>query len=266
MIMCHILFINFYLLLSNSNKHFLFEVWFLTASEKWCTQIILQRKQTMKWKQRYVPPVSDVDVQESYCFFNIELKIPYQQFFYFPQFHQHIFHQHIMSFLTDITQKGFSQRLTTLHGTGWSTKGFWYSQPWYFLTKTVCYWFFWSYITNGTFLVDLQNKFSEPAFFSSGLRKRSLPGPLLFSIYINMSQAVQCNFFLKSNGTSLDGYCIMITLWEHSCDWFVVNKSSIHFGDDKTKSFFDTKFEIKIGNYIWKMGLYRSNSILKLNI
>ena len=57
----------------------------------------------MKWKQRYVPPVSDVDVQESYCFFNIELKIPYQQFFYFPQFHQHIFHQHIMSFLTDIT-------------------------------------------------------------------------------------------------------------------------------------------------------------------
>ena len=68
---------------------------------------ILQRKQTMKWKQRYVPPVSDVDVQESYCFFNIELKIPYQQFFYFPQFHQHIFHQHIMSFLTDITRKGF---------------------------------------------------------------------------------------------------------------------------------------------------------------
>ena len=63
---------------------------------------ILQRKQTMKWKQRYVPPVSDVDVQESYCFFNIELKIPYQQFFYFPQFHQHI-----MSFLTDITRKGF---------------------------------------------------------------------------------------------------------------------------------------------------------------
>ena len=54
------------------------------------------------------------------------------------------------------------------------------------------------------FIVNLQNKFSHPAFVSSGLQQGSIPGPLLFPIYINMSQAVKCNIFLNCEDTCLD--------------------------------------------------------------
>ena len=69
-----------------------------------------------------------------------------------------------------------------------------------------------------------------------------------------MSQAVKCNIFLYGDDTYLvcqhngineiekqlnEGF-------ESICDWFVDNKLSIYFGDDKTKSIlFATKFKIK---------------------
>ena len=69
-----------------------------------------------------------------------------------------------------------------------------------------------------------------------------------------MSQAVKCNVFLYADDT-----CIVCQdkdineigkqlnkNFENICDWFVDNKLSIHFGDDKTKSIlFATKFKIK---------------------
>ena len=112
-----------------------------------------------------------------------------------------------------------------------------------------------SYLINRTFLVNLGNAFSQPACVSSGVPQGSILGPLLFLVYINdMSQAVKCNLFLYADDTCLvcqhkDINEIEKQLnkdFESICDWFVDNKLSIHFGDDKTKSIlFATKFKIK---------------------
>ena len=114
---------------------------------------------------------------------------------------------------------------------------------------------FWSYLTNRTFLVNLGNVFSQPACVSSGVPQGSILGPLLFLLYINnMSQAVKCNLFLYADDTCLvcqhkDINEIEKQLnkdFESICDSFVDNKLSIHIGDDKTKSIlFASKFKIK---------------------
>ena len=112
-----------------------------------------------------------------------------------------------------------------------------------------------SYLTNRIFLVNLGNVFSQQACVSSGVPQGSILGPLLFLIYINdMSQAVKCNFFLYADDTCLACQHKDINEIEKQlnkdflsiCDWFVDNKLSIHFGDDKTKSIlFASKFKIK---------------------
>ena len=112
-----------------------------------------------------------------------------------------------------------------------------------------------SYLINITFLVNLGNAFSQPAYVSSGVPQGSILGPLLFLVYINdISQTVKCNLFLFADDTCLacqhnDINEIEKQLnknFESICDWFVDNKLSIHFGDDKTKSIlFATKFKIK---------------------
>ena len=112
-----------------------------------------------------------------------------------------------------------------------------------------------SYLINRTFLINLGNAFSQPACVSSGVPQGSILGLLLFLIYSNdMSQAVKCNLFLYADDTCLvyqhkDINEIEKQLnkdFETICDWFVDNKLSIHFGDDKTKSIlFATKFKIK---------------------
>ena len=70
-----------------------------------------------------------------------------------------------------------------------------------------------------------------------------------------MSQAAKCNHFLYADDTCLvcqHKYINEIEKelnkdFENICNWFLDNKLSIHFGDDKTKyiSFFATKFKIK---------------------
>ena len=69
-----------------------------------------------------------------------------------------------------------------------------------------------------------------------------------------MPQAVKCNLFPYADDTCL--VCQHNNInetekqlnkdFESICDWFVVDKLSIYFGDDKAKSIhFATKFKIK---------------------
>ena len=101
------------------------------------------------------------------------------------------------------------------------------------------------YLSNRSFLVNLENNFSLPAPVSCGVPQGSILGPLLFSIYVNdMSQAVKCDLFLYVDDTRLacqhkdinkianqfnEDFC-------NICDGFMDNKLSTHFGEDKTKS------------------------------
>ena len=83
----------------------------------------------------------------------------------------------------------------------------------------------------------------------------SVLGPLLLLIYVNdMLMAFKCDLFLYADNTCLVFHSknvkdIKKQLNEdfaNICDWFVDNKLSIHFGEDKTKSIlFTSKRKIK---------------------
>ena len=112
-----------------------------------------------------------------------------------------------------------------------------------------------SYLSYRSFLVNVGNNFSQPASVSCGVPQGSILGPLLFLIYVNdMSQAVKCDLFLYADDTCLVCQHKDINKIENQlnedfsniCDWFVDNKLSIHFGEDKTKSIlFASKFKRK---------------------
>ena len=89
------------------------------------------------------------------------------------------------------------------------------------------------------------NNFSQPVSVSCGSIQGSILGPLLFLIYVNeMSQAAKCDLFLYANDACLIFQYKNIIKIENQfnkdfcniCDWFVNNKLSIHFGEDKRRS------------------------------
>ena len=104
-------------------------------------------------------------------------------------------------------------------------------------------------------MVNLENSFSEVSSISCGVPQGSILGPLLFLIYVNdMPMAVKCDLFLYADDTCLvfqsknvkDIEKQLNEDFANICDWFVDNKLSIHFGEDKTKSFlFASKCKIK---------------------
>ena len=112
-----------------------------------------------------------------------------------------------------------------------------------------------SYLSNRSFKVNLGNNFSQPVSVSCGVPQGSILGPLLFLIYVNdMSQAVKCHLFPYADDSCLVCQHNDINEIEQQlnvdfrniCDWFVNNKLSIHFGEDKTKSIlFASKFKNK---------------------
>ena len=77
-----------------------------------------------------------------------------------------------------------------------------------------------------------------------GVPQGLILGPLLFLVYVNdMPQAVNSNLFLHADDSCLmfqhkdvaEIEKVLNNDYENICDWFVDNKLSIHFREDKTK-------------------------------
>ena len=92
--------------------------------------------------------------------------------------------------------------------------------------------------------VNINNHFSDLSKISCGVPRGSILGPLLFLLYINdMPRAVHSDLFLYAEDSRLIFQHIDVHTIEHQlnkvfanlCEWFVDNKLSIHFGEDKTK-------------------------------
>ena len=113
-----------------------------------------------------------------------------------------------------------------------------------------------SYLAERHFTVEVANRVSKFSKISCGVPQGSILGPLLFLIYVNdMSQAVECDLCLYADDTWLVLQHKNVTEikkhltkdFSNSCDWFVDNKLSIHFGEDKTKSIlFSSKTNLKL--------------------
>ena len=109
---------------------------------------------------------------------------------------------------------------------------------------SVIFWFR-SYLTKRTFYVNIGKDSSSPGELSCGVPQGSILGPLVFLLYVNdMPQSVDCDLLLYADDSCLvfgdnDVNEIEKQLnrnFNSLCDWFVDNKLSIHFGEDKTKS------------------------------
>ena len=103
---------------------------------------------------------------------------------------------------------------------------------------------FQSYLSDRSFRVNIKNKYSSTAKIECGVPQGSILGPLLFLLYVNdMKQAVNCDLFLYADDSCLVYQHNDVSKIEQNlnknfsdiCDWFVDNKLSIHFGEDKTK-------------------------------
>ena len=102
-----------------------------------------------------------------------------------------------------------------------------------------------SYLTNRTFLINVEKNLSSPGDLTCGVPQGSILGPLIFLLYVNdMSNSVECDLFLYADDSCLvftgpDLKSIETNLnknFNSLFDWFVENKFSIHFCEDKTKS------------------------------
>ena len=101
------------------------------------------------------------------------------------------------------------------------------------------------YLSKRMFNVHVENSFSDKAIIIFGVPQGSILGSLLFLLYVNdMVQDVTCDLLFYADDAGLIFQHKDINIIEHQlnrnfsniCDWFVDNKLSIHFGEDKAKS------------------------------
>ena len=112
-----------------------------------------------------------------------------------------------------------------------------------------------SYLTNRCFIVNIGKDFSSPGKLPCGVPQGSILGPLLLLLYVNdMPQAVKSDLLLHADDTCLMYAGKDIKMIEEQlntdlsslCHWFINNKLSVHFGEEKTKSiFFGNKWKLK---------------------
>ena len=126
------------------------------------------------------------------------------------------------------------------------------------------------YLSNRTFIVNVNDKFSKLGDVTCGVPQGSILGPLLFLLYVNdMPQAINGRLMLYADDSCVVFQHKDIEVIEKQlnkdftnlCEWFVDNRLSIHFGDDKTKSIlFSSKHNLKKGNQI---NIVYKNNIIK---
>ena len=119
---------------------------------------------------------------------------------------------------------------------------------------------FHSYLTGRAFFVSIENVYSERGSINCGVPQGSILGPLLFLLYVNDIPQVLSNSkaFLYADDTSIcyqhenviEIERVLNSEFAKICDWFVDNKLSIHFGEDKTKCIlFSKKKEFTCAKY-----------------
>ena len=116
------------------------------------------------------------------------------------------------------------------------------------------------YLSERTFQVKVNEKFSSSGNVTCGVPQGSILGPLLFLLYVNdMAQSVDSKLLLYADDSCIiiqdkDPKNIEIKLnrdFSNLCNWFIENKLSIHLGEDKTKSIlFASKRKLNKGNQI----------------
>ena len=121
-------------------------------------------------------------------------------------------------------------------------------------SKNVIAWFK-SYLSERKFKININTSYSSPSNLICGVPQGSILGPLLVLLYINdLPQAIvsdsllyaddNCIVFQHENVTETEKQ--LLKDFSSLCDWFVDNKLSVHFGQNKTKStLFGTKHKLR---------------------
>ena len=112
-----------------------------------------------------------------------------------------------------------------------------------------------SYLSLREFKVSINKSISNVEKITCGVPQGSILGPMLFLLYINdISQAVDCEILLYADDTCLVFQHKNVKEIEKQlnkdfsnlCEWFVDNRLSVHFGEDKTKCIlFGSKYKVK---------------------